>query len=123
MPGACMCCAAPLPGAYIKSIDTSEAEKLDGVAAIITAENCPDVYYMQAGQGTPEPSPHDRRLFNRKVRHVGDRVAGIVARTAEIADKAAALIKVEYEPTGCGVHCGGGYGPGGTPGSQRPCAI
>ena len=39
------------------------------------------------------------RLFNRKVRHVGDRVAGIVARTAEIADKAAALIKVEYEPT------------------------
>ncbi len=90
---------SPFASAYIKSIDTSEAEKLDGVAAIITAENCPDVYYMQAGQGTPEPSPHDRRLFNRKVRHVGDRVAGIVARTAEIADKAAALIKVEYEPT------------------------
>ena len=53
---------------------------------------------MQAGQGNPEPSPHDRRLFNRKVRHVGDRVAGIVARTKEIADKAASLIKVEYEP-------------------------
>lgn len=90
---------SPFASAYIKSIDTSEAEKLDGVAAIITAENCPDVYYMQAGQGTPEPSPHDRRLFNWKVRHVGDRVAGIVARTPEIADKAASLIKVEYEPT------------------------
>lgn len=90
---------SPFASAYIKSIDTSEAEKLDGVAAIITAENCPDVYYMQAGQGNPEPSPHDRRLFNRKVRHVGDRVAGIVARTKEIADQAAALIKVEYEPT------------------------
>ena len=90
---------SPFASAYIKSIDTSEAEKLDGVAAIITAFNCPDVYYMQAGQGTPEPSPHDRRLFNMKVRHVGDRVAGIVARTAEIADKAASLIKVEYEPT------------------------
>ena len=90
---------SPFASAYIKSIDTSEAEKLDGVAAIITAENCPDVYYMQAGQGNPEPSPHDRRLFNRKVRHVGDRVAGIVARTKEIADKAASLIKVEYEPT------------------------
>ena len=90
---------SPFASAYIKSIDIAEAEKLPGVAAIITADNCPDVYYMQAGQGNPEPSPHDRRLFNRKVRHVGDRVAGIVARTAEIADKAASLIKVEYEPT------------------------
>ncbi len=90
---------SPFASAYIKSIDTSEAEKLDGVAAVITAENCPDVYYMQAGQGNPEPSPHDRRLFNRKVRHVGDRVAGIVARNKEIADRAASLIKVEYEPT------------------------
>ena len=90
---------SPFASAYIKSIDVSEAEKLDGVAAIITADNCPDVYYMQAGQGNPEPSPHDRRLFNHKVRHVGDRVAGIVARNKEIADKAASLIKVEYEPT------------------------
>lgn len=89
---------SPFASAYIKSIDTTEAEKLEGVAAIITAFNCPDIYYMQAGQGTPEPSPHDRRLFNKKVRHVGDRVAGIVARTPEIADRAAALIKVEYEP-------------------------
>ena len=90
---------SPFASAYIKSIDTSEAEKLDGVAAVITADNCPDVYYMQAGQGNPEPSPHDRRLFNHKVRHVGDRVAGIVARNKEIAHKAASLIKVEYEPT------------------------
>lgn len=90
---------SPFASAYIKSIDTTEAEKLDGVAAIITAFNCPDIYYMQAGQGSPEPSPHDRRLFNKKVRHVGDRVCGIVARTKEIAEKAASLIKVEYEPT------------------------
>ncbi|MBR1920365.1 MAG: molybdopterin-dependent oxidoreductase Mo/Fe-S-binding subunit [Spirochaetales bacterium] len=90
---------SPFASAYIRSIDTSEAEKLDGVAAIITAFNCPDVYYMSAGQGNPEPSPHDRRLFNLKVRHVGDRVAGIVARSEEIALKAASLIKVEYEPT------------------------
>lgn len=90
---------SPFASAYIKSIDTTDAEKLDGVAAIITAFNCPDIYYMQAGQGSPEPSPHDRRLFNKKVRHVGDRVCGIVARTKEIAEKAASLIKVEYEPT------------------------
>lgn len=89
---------SPFAHAYIKSIDTKEAEKLEGVAAIITAFNCPDVYYMQAGQGNPEPSPHDRRLLNKKVRHVGDRVVAIVARNEEIADKAASLIHVEYEP-------------------------
>lgn len=88
---------SPYASAYIKSIDISEAEKVPGVVTIITAENCPDVYYMQAGQGNPEPSPHDRRLFNWKVRHVGDRVAAVVAETMEAALKAKGLIKVEYE--------------------------
>lgn len=89
---------SPFAHAYIKSIDISRAEKLDGVETIITCENCPDVYYMQAGQGNPEPSPHDRRLFNRKVRHVGDRVAAVVAKDYETAEKALSLINVEYEP-------------------------
>lgn len=89
---------SPYAHAYIKSIDTKEAEAVEGVDAVITCFNCPDVYYMQAGQGNPEPSPHDRRLFNRKVRHVGDRVAAIVADNDEIAEKALSLIKVEYEP-------------------------
>ena len=53
---------SPYAHAYIKSIDTSEAEALEGVDTVITCFNCPDVYYMQAGQGNPEPSPHDRRL-------------------------------------------------------------
>lgn len=88
---------SPFAHAYIKNIDTSEAEKVDGVERIITCENCPDIYYMQAGQGNPEPSPHDRRLFNRKVRHVGDRVAAVVAKTHEAAKKAIELIKVDYE--------------------------
>ena len=53
---------------------------------------------MSAGQGNPEPSPHDRKLLNKKVRHVGDRVAAIVAETLEEAIKARDLIEVEYEP-------------------------
>lgn len=89
---------SPFAHAYIKAIDTSEAEKLEGVVDIITAFNCPDIYYMQAGQGYPEPSPYDRRLFNKKVRHVGDRVAAIIAKDEETALKAASLIKVEYDP-------------------------
>jgi putative selenate reductase molybdopterin-binding subunit len=88
---------SPHAHAYIKSIDTSQAEKVPGVLKILTAANCPDTFYMQAGQGSPEPSPHDRRLFNWKVRHVGDRVAGIVAETKEAGEAARDLIKVEYE--------------------------
>ncbi|NCB01408.1 MAG: molybdopterin-dependent oxidoreductase Mo/Fe-S-binding subunit, partial [Spirochaetia bacterium] len=88
---------SPHAHAYINKIDTSEAEKIPGVITIITAFNCPDVYYMSAGQGNPEPSPYDRRLFNKKVRHVGDRVAAIVARSEAIAKEAREKIKVEYE--------------------------
>lgn len=98
-PGACalVVLRSPHAHAYITRIDTSEAEKMPGVITIITHENCPDVFYMQAGQGNPEPSPHDHRLFNRKVRHVGDRVAAIVAETEDQAVAAREKIKVEYE--------------------------
>jgi putative selenate reductase molybdopterin-binding subunit len=88
---------SPYAHAYVKKVDVSKAEKMEGVVTIITADNCPDVFYMQAGQGNPEPSPHDRRLFNRKVRHVGDRVAAVVAETMEQALAARDAIKVEYE--------------------------
>ena len=89
---------SPFAHAVVRSIDASEAERLDGVEAVYTAFNVPDVYYMQAGQGNPEPSPYDRKLINRKVRHQGDRVAAIVARDEETAMKAASLIRVEYQP-------------------------
>ena len=88
---------SPYASAYINSIDTAEAEAMPGVVAVITAFNCPEVTYMQAGQGNPEPSPHDRRLLNRKVRCVGDRVAAVVAETHEIAEEALKKIRVDYE--------------------------
>lgn len=88
---------SPHASAYINSIDTSKAEEVEGVVKILTAYNTPDTHYMQAGQGNPEPSPHDRRLFNLKVRHVGDRVAAVIAETYEEACKARDLIKVDYE--------------------------
>ena len=98
-PGACalVMLRSPHAHAYVTAIDISEAQQMPGVVMIITADNCPDVYYMSAGQGNPEPSPYDRRLFNRKVRHVGDRVAAIVAETEEQALAAKAKIRVSYE--------------------------
>ena len=88
---------SPHASAYINSIDLTEAKKVEGVVEILTAYNTPETHYMQAGQGNPEPSPHDRRLFNLKVRHVGDRVAAVIAETLEAAKEACSKIKVDYE--------------------------
>ena len=88
---------SPHASAYINSIDDSEARKVEGVVEVLTAFNTPEIHYMQAGQGNPEPSPHDRRLFNLKVRHVGDRVAAVIAETLEAAKEACSRIKVDYE--------------------------
>ena len=88
---------SPHASAYINNIDDSEARKVEGVIEILTAFNTPETHYMQAGQGNPEPSPHDRRLFNMKVRHVGDRVAAVIAETLEAAKEAVKKIKVDYE--------------------------
>jgi len=77
--------------ARIARIDTSKARALPGVLAVVTHEDVPDVLYGGMVR--------DRRLFARDtVRFEGDIVAGVAATTAEIAEQAAALIEVEYEP-------------------------
>lgn len=77
--------------AKILSIDTSSAEALPGVLAVVTHEDVPDVLYGGMVQ--------DRRLFARDtVRFEGDIIAGVAALTPEIAREAASLVVVEYEP-------------------------
>ena len=59
--------------------------------AVLTHEDVPDVLYGGMVQ--------DRYLFAKDiVRWEGDVVAGVAALTEEIAEQAAALIEVEYEP-------------------------
>ncbi|MEM2890304.1 MAG: molybdopterin cofactor-binding domain-containing protein, partial [Candidatus Hadarchaeum sp.] len=88
---------SPHAHARIRNIDTSEAEALPGVHAVLCYKNVPRVLYTSAGQGWPEPSPYDMVMFDNKVRYVGDRVAAVAAETEEIAEKALRLIKVDYE--------------------------
>ena len=88
---------SPHAHALITHLDVSKAEALPGVVHVITHKNCPDIYYTPGGQSAPEPSPLDRRMFGKKVRHVGDRVAAVVAENEAIALKALSLISVEYE--------------------------
>lgn len=88
---------SPHAHARIVSIDTTEAEKMPRVHAILHHGNVPRVVHTTAGQGFPEPSPYDTFMFDNKVRHVGDRVAAVAAETPEQAAAAVKAIKVVYE--------------------------
>ncbi len=89
--------ASPHPHARIVEIDDAKARALPGVIDLITWKDVPRRVYTTAGQGYPEPSPYDTYMLDEKVRHVGDRVALVVAESAEIAERACGLIEVEYE--------------------------
>lgn len=88
---------SPHAHAWITKIDETEAEKMDGVELVLTYKNTPQVPYTTAGQGFPEPSPYDKCMFNKKVRHVGDRVAAVMAIDEETALAAIDKIIVEYD--------------------------
>ena len=88
---------SPHAHARIVEIDTTAAEALPGVACVLTHQNTPATRYTTAGQGYPEPSPYDARMFDTKVRFVGDRVAAVAAETEEIAVQALKRIRVRYE--------------------------
>ena len=82
---------SPYPHARIKRIDTSRAEKLEGVVAVAIGEDAPNPYGIL-------PVGHDEHaLALDKVRYVGDNVACVVAVSEAIAEKALELIDVEYE--------------------------
>ena len=86
---------------YVKSVDISAAEKVDGVVKIFTCFDVPDIKFPTAGHPWSVEEAHqdvaDRRLLNRHVRYYGDDVAAIVAENEVAASQAAHLIKIEYE--------------------------
>ncbi|HTW30907.1 MAG TPA: molybdopterin cofactor-binding domain-containing protein [Candidatus Sulfotelmatobacter sp.] len=82
---------SPYPHARIKKIDTSRAERLDGVVAVAVGTDAPNPYGIL-------PVGHDEHaLALDKVRYVGDNVACVAAVSEAIAEKALELIDVEYE--------------------------
>lgn len=88
---------SPHAFARVTSIDTTKAERLDGVECILTYKDVPNIRFTLAGQSYPEPSPYDRLILDPIVRYVGDEVAIIAAVDEKTAMKAMALIKVDYQ--------------------------
>ena len=82
---------SPYPHARIKSIDTSRAKSLPGVAAVVTGADAPITYGIL-------PIGHDEHaLCTDKSRYVGDNVACVAAVDEATAERALELIEVDYE--------------------------
>jgi carbon-monoxide dehydrogenase large subunit len=91
---------SPLARARIVGIDISAALALPGVAAVFVASDLnPDVrepWYSTMGKDVPDtPRPP---MAEGEVRFVGDLVALVIAESRYVAEDAAELVDVEYEP-------------------------
>ncbi|MGB0625370.1 MAG: xanthine dehydrogenase family protein molybdopterin-binding subunit [Alphaproteobacteria bacterium] len=95
---------SPHAHATINGIDTSKAEKADGVIAILTGADMaadgvgglPCGWQIHNKDGSPMAEPAHPPLAVGKVRHVGDQVAIVIAETRDAARDAAELIEVDY---------------------------
>lgn len=89
---------AEVPHAIIKKLNTSKAEQVNGIIAILTAKDVPNNEYgliypdqpVLCGPGSDKP-------FSDRVRFVGDQIAVIIGETEEDCENAANLLEVEFE--------------------------
>ncbi|HUQ50903.1 MAG TPA: xanthine dehydrogenase family protein molybdopterin-binding subunit [Gammaproteobacteria bacterium] len=81
----CRLLTSTMPHARVK-FDATEALKMEGVVAILTADDVPPA------QAPAEPILTNEPLF------IGDRILAVAARSEELAAEAIERIKVEYEP-------------------------
>ena len=91
---------SPHPHARIKSIDTSKAEELPGVKAVVTRDDFQDMpsEITPAGEMLINYRDVMRNVMARdKALYEGHAVAAVAATSNSIARKALALIKVDYE--------------------------
>ena len=99
---------ATIGNGIVKSIDTSEAEALDGVVKVVTFKDVPDHCYPTPGHPWSVELAHqdvaDRNILTGRIRYYGDDIAAVVAEDEVIASRALKLIKVEYEEYPVEIH-------------------
>ena len=86
---------SPHAHAIIKSIDTSKAEALPGVKAVITSADFPEI-----PQGTGWGDMSRNTIAREKALFDGHPVAAVAATSEQAAKRACKLIEVEYEVLG-----------------------
>ena len=99
---------ATIGNGIVKSIDTSEAESMEGVVKVVTFHDVPDHCYPTPGHPWSVEPAHqdvaDRNLLTGRVRYYGDDIAAVVAEDEITAARALKLIKVEYEEYPVEIH-------------------
>ncbi|MBA2320550.1 MAG: molybdopterin-dependent oxidoreductase, partial [Deltaproteobacteria bacterium] len=83
---------SPYAHARIRSIDTSRAESMPGVFAVMVGADLPKAYCIIPW------TPDETVLAIDKVRYIGEGVAAVAARDEDTALRALAAIAVDYEP-------------------------
>jgi len=93
-----------VPHAHIRSIDTSKAEALPGVRAVITHETHQLIYGSgsisggrQYNDSVKDITKRLRHMFSNPVRFVGQPVAAVAAVNRHVAEEAIQLIEIDYE--------------------------
>ena len=92
---------ATIAHGYVKSIDTSAAEAIEGVVKVLTCFDVPEHCFPTAGHPWSMDPGHqdvaDRNLLNRHVRYYGDDIAVVIAEDEVSAMQGVRALKVEYE--------------------------
>lgn len=90
---------SPHPHARIRSMDTSQAEKLPGVKAILTPAEVPQIKFhpVYFSPSTAASMIKDMLILSDTIRFAGEPVAAVAAIRPEIAEEATELIRVDYD--------------------------
>jgi len=88
---------SPHPHARIRSVDATRALAADGVVLVLTPEDSPVHLYSTARHEHYTEDPDDTRLLDHVARFQGQRVAAVVAESDAAAERAAALVEIDYE--------------------------
>ena len=95
---------SPHAHARIRAINLSKAKAMDGVLAVVTAEDLPEAEdkLVDVGEGdTRLAYVHGNILAKGKALYQGHAVAAVAAVNPHIAQEAANAIRVDYEPLPC----------------------
>ena len=116
---------SPLAHAKIRSIDSTAARALPGVQAVLTAADLPAPMRSQRIP-TLQANPAMKLMRTQhclagdEVCYVGEAVAVVIADSRALAEDAAALVNVEYDPLPVAADCREAAKPG-SPAAHADC--
>jgi putative selenate reductase molybdopterin-binding subunit len=88
---------SPHPHARIRSIKKDRALAVPGVNVVFTWEDVPRVLFSTGTHDDMNSDPRDTYILDNVVRHVGQRVAAVMADSVGAAEEGCRQLEVDYE--------------------------